>query len=44
MRLEGSVALVSGGASGLGRASAEALEQPGADVIRLDGALWMGPR
>jgi NAD(P)-dependent dehydrogenase (short-subunit alcohol dehydrogenase family) len=36
MQLEGSVALVSGGASGLGRATAEALDRAGADVVVLD--------
>lgn len=36
MRLEGAVALVSGGASGLGRATAEALREHGADVVVLD--------
>jgi NAD(P)-dependent dehydrogenase (short-subunit alcohol dehydrogenase family) len=36
MRLEGSVALVSGGASGLGRATAVALRDRGAEVVVLD--------
>jgi short-subunit dehydrogenase involved in D-alanine esterification of teichoic acids len=35
MQLDGSVALVSGGASGLGRATAEALDRAGADVVVL---------
>jgi NAD(P)-dependent dehydrogenase (short-subunit alcohol dehydrogenase family) len=36
MKLEGAVALVSGGASGLGRATAEALRERGAEVIVVD--------
>ena len=36
MQVEGAVALVSGGASGLGRATAEALGERGADVVVLD--------
>lgn len=36
MQLEGTVALVSGGASGLGRATAEALESRGVEVVVLD--------
>jgi NAD(P)-dependent dehydrogenase (short-subunit alcohol dehydrogenase family) len=36
MQPEGTVALVSGGASGLGRATAEALRARGADVVILD--------
>jgi NAD(P)-dependent dehydrogenase (short-subunit alcohol dehydrogenase family) len=36
MRIEGGVALVSGGASGLGRATAEALRARGADVVIMD--------
>ena len=36
MQLDGSVALVSGGTSGLGRATAEALDRAGADVVVLD--------
>ena len=36
MRIEGGVALVSGGASGLGRATAEALRARGAEVVIMD--------
>lgn len=36
MRLEGSAALVAGGASGLGRATTEALRAAGAEVVVLD--------
>jgi NAD(P)-dependent dehydrogenase (short-subunit alcohol dehydrogenase family) len=36
MRIDGSVALVAGGASGLGRATAEALSERGATVVVLD--------
>jgi NAD(P)-dependent dehydrogenase (short-subunit alcohol dehydrogenase family) len=36
MKIDGAVALVSGGASGLGRATAEALRERGADVVVLD--------
>jgi NAD(P)-dependent dehydrogenase (short-subunit alcohol dehydrogenase family) len=36
MQVDGAVALVSGGASGLGRATAEALRARGADVVILD--------
>ena len=36
MQLDGAVALVSGGASGLGRATAEALRDRGAEVVILD--------
>jgi NAD(P)-dependent dehydrogenase (short-subunit alcohol dehydrogenase family) len=36
MQLDGAVALVSGGASGLGRATAEALRERGAEVVVLD--------
>jgi NAD(P)-dependent dehydrogenase (short-subunit alcohol dehydrogenase family) len=36
MKLDGAVALVSGGASGLGRATAEALRDRGAEVVILD--------
>jgi NAD(P)-dependent dehydrogenase (short-subunit alcohol dehydrogenase family) len=36
MQLEGAVAIVSGGASGLGRAAAEALRERGAEVVVLD--------
>jgi NAD(P)-dependent dehydrogenase (short-subunit alcohol dehydrogenase family) len=36
MKLEGAVALVAGGASGLGRATAEALRERGAEVIVAD--------
>jgi NAD(P)-dependent dehydrogenase (short-subunit alcohol dehydrogenase family) len=36
MKLEGAVALVAGGASGLGRATAEALRDRGAEVIVVD--------
>ncbi|MGB9186276.1 MAG: SDR family NAD(P)-dependent oxidoreductase, partial [Solirubrobacteraceae bacterium] len=36
MKPEGAVALVSGGASGLGRATAEALRERGAEVIVAD--------
>ena len=36
MKIEGAVALVGGGASGLGRATAEALKERGAEVVILD--------
>jgi NAD(P)-dependent dehydrogenase (short-subunit alcohol dehydrogenase family) len=36
MRVDGIVAIVTGGASGLGRASAEALRERGADVVVVD--------
>jgi NAD(P)-dependent dehydrogenase (short-subunit alcohol dehydrogenase family) len=36
MRVEGSVALIGGGASGLGRATAELLRENGAEVVILD--------
>jgi NAD(P)-dependent dehydrogenase (short-subunit alcohol dehydrogenase family) len=36
MEIDGAAALVAGGASGLGRAAAEALRERGADVVILD--------
>ena len=38
MKIEGKVAIVTGGASGLGKATAEALIAAGADILTLDSA------